>query len=140
MLLTRHILLPNVTSIIRLNFYFAYLDNILIFNTSWKEHLQHLEIVFNHLKLAKLKIELSKCQFYKQHLNYLGNLISLTRHSATTRKSLNNKKLKELNSVDELCHFLGFTSYYRRCVPLFADITKPLNKLLIKDTKFQWSA
>ena len=42
--------------------------------------------------------------------------------------------------MDELHHFLGLTSYYRKFVPLFADITKALNKLLLKTTKFQWSA
>ena len=42
--------------------------------------------------------------------------------------------------MDELCHFLHLTGYYRRCVPLFADITKPLNRILAKSTKFQCSA
>ena len=39
--------------------------------------------------------------------------------------------LREPNNMDELCHFPGLTSYYRRFIPLFADITKPLNKLLL---------
>ena len=38
--------------------------------------------------------------------------------------------------MDELYHFLGLTGYYRTFVPLFAGITKPINKLLKKDTKF----
>ena len=42
--------------------------------------------------------------------------------------------------MDELCHFLGSIGYYRRFIPLFGDTTKPLNKLLREDTKFQWSA
>ena len=40
----------------------------------------------------------------------------------------------------EFHHFLGLTSYYRSFIPLFNDIPKPLNKLLKKGTKFQWSA
>ena len=38
--------------------------------------------------------------------------------------------LKEPNSMDELCHFLGLTGYYRRFIPLFTDIAKTLNKLI----------
>ena len=47
----------------RLNFCSTYLDNILIYNTSWKEPLQHWEIIFNYLKAAKLKIKLNKYNF-----------------------------------------------------------------------------
>ena len=36
-----------------LNFCFTYLDNILVYRTSWEEHLLHLEIIFNHLKFAE---------------------------------------------------------------------------------------
>ena len=58
---------------------------------------------------------------------------------AITRKSISHKKLKEPSNIDELCHFIGLIGYYRKFSPLFADVTKPLNKLLKKDTKFHWS-
>ena len=40
--------------------------------------------------------------------------------------------------MNELFHLLGFTGYYRKFIPLFANINKQLNRLLRKDTKFQW--
>ena len=40
--------------------------------------------------------------------------------------------------MDKFCHFLRLTGYYRLFIPLFAYITKPLNKLLRKDTGFHW--
>ena len=43
------------------------------------------------------------------------------------------------NNINDLCHFLSLVAYFRKFVPLFVDITKPLNELLKKDTKFQWS-
>ena len=45
--------------------------------------------------------------------------------------------LAKPKNVDELCHFLRLTGYWR-LVHLFADIMKLPNKLLRKDTKFQW--
>ena len=59
-----------------LDFCFGYLDDILIYSTSWKEHLQNLETVLNNLQVANLKIKVSKCHFFKQHLHHLGHLIS----------------------------------------------------------------
>ena len=59
-----------------LNFCFAYLHDILVSSMSWKEHLQHLEMVFWCLKETNLKIKLRKCQFFKKHLHHLGILIS----------------------------------------------------------------
>ena len=49
------------------------------------------------------------------------------------------EKLKEPSKIEELHHALGLTGYYRKFVLLFVDIAKSLNKLLKKDTKFQWS-
>ena len=46
--------------------------------------------------------------------------------------------LKEHSNIDELHHFLGLTGYYNMFIPLFANITKPLNRQLKKDIKFQW--
>ena len=59
-----------------LDFCFAYLDDILVYSMSWKEHLLHLEMVFKHLKEANLKIKLSKFQFFRENLHCLGHLIS----------------------------------------------------------------
>ena len=46
--------------------------------------------------------------------------------------------LQEPSNVNKLHHFLRLRDYYRKFVPLFADITKPLNQLLSKNTKFHW--
>ena len=121
-----------------LDFCFAYLDDILVYTASWKEHLEHLEMDFKHIKEANLKIKISKCQFFqKRHLHYLGHLISKQGIQPLLEKVTAIEKLKEPSNIDELCHFLDLTGYYRKLIPLFTTITKPLNKLLKKDTNFQ---
>ena len=57
-------------------FAFTYLDNILVFLETCIDHLHHLNEVFEKIQKASLKIKLSKCQFFKTHLHYLGHRIS----------------------------------------------------------------
>ena len=58
------------------NFAMAYLDNIIIFSKNEEEHLKHIEIIFQKLKEAGLKLKESKCDFFKKEICYLGHLIS----------------------------------------------------------------
>ena len=57
-------------------FTMGYLDNIIIYSRSEKEHLEHLEEIFSRLKAAGLKLMLEKCCFFKEHIQYLRHLIS----------------------------------------------------------------
>ena len=57
------------------NFAMGYLDDIIIYSRSEKEHLEHLEEIFTKLTAAGLKLKLEKCCFFKKHIQYLGHLI-----------------------------------------------------------------
>ena len=41
-----------------------------------EEHLKHLGIVFDRLRIANLKFKRKKCDFFKRQLHYVGHLIS----------------------------------------------------------------
>ena len=58
------------------DFAMAYLDDIIIFSRTLEEHLKHIEIIFQKLKAAGLKLKESKCDFFKSEIHYLGHLIS----------------------------------------------------------------
>ena len=47
-----------------LKFTMTYLDDIIIFSQDELQHLEHLEIVFSHLREAGLKMKHSKCDFF----------------------------------------------------------------------------
>ena len=58
------------------DFAMAYLDDIIIFSRTPEEHLKHIEIIFQKLKAAGLKLKESKCDFFQSEIHYLGHLIS----------------------------------------------------------------
>ena len=123
-----------------LKFAMMYLDDIIIFSQDELQHLEHLEIVFSHLLEAGLKIKRSKCDFFKSEIHYLGHLISPEGISPLPNKLDSRRHMPVPNSAKEIKQFLGLTGYYRKFVPRFADISRPLTTLTKKDAKFEWTS
>ena len=123
-----------------LKFAMTYLDDIIIFSQNELQHLEHLEIVFSHLWEAGLKMKHSKCDFFKSEIHYLGHLISPEGISLLPNKLDSIRHMPVPNSAKEIKQFLGLTGYYRKFVPRFADISRPLTTLTKKDSKFEWTS
>ena len=123
-----------------LKFTMTYLDDIIIFSQDELQHLERLEIVFSHLREAGLKMKCSKCDFFKSEIHYLGHLISPEGISPLPNKLDSIRHMPVPNSVKEIKQFLGLTGYYRKFVPRFADISRPLTTLMKKDAKFEWTS
>ena len=116
------------------HFAIAYLDDIIIFSRTEEEHLQHLEIIFQRLHEAGLKLKWSKCSFIKLHIEYLGHLILENR----VDKLFAIKEVHASRSPKEIKQFLRLVGYYRKFIPQFSDVAKPLMRLTRHDTLFQW--
>ncbi len=50
----------------------VYLDDILVYSHSWDDHVQHVQLALDRLKKHKLYVNLSKCTFGIQELDFLG--------------------------------------------------------------------
>ena len=122
-----------------LDFATGYLDDIIIFSRSEEEHLEHLEKVFLALKAAGLKLKRSKCDFFKSNLSYLGHMISEEGISPMPEKLESIRKMPAPRNAKEIKQFLGLAGYYRKFVPRFSDLSRPLTKLTRKDTPFIWA-
>ena len=120
-------------------FAMAYLDDIIIFSKSEEEHLEHLRIIFQRLKAAGLKLKSSKCDFMKRQIHYLGHLISEEGIQPLPEKLESITNMPAPKNVREIKQFLGLAGYYRKFVPRFSDLSRPLTKLTRKDELFIWT-
>ena len=121
------------------SFTMAYLDDIIIFSKDEEEHLEHLRIIFQHLKEAGLKLKRSKCDFIKRHIQYLGHLISQDRIQPLLEKLESIRDMPAPRNPKEIKQFLGLAGYYCKFVPRFLDLSRPLTWLTHKDVLFEWT-
>ena len=100
--------LPNV---------FCYLDDILVYNKSEQEHLQTIKILLERLSNAGLSISLSKCEFGKDNLEYLGYQINSQGIAPIKKKITALENFPPPTKQKECLAFLGALNYYRASLP-----------------------
>ena len=113
-------------------FVLVFFDDILVYSTTWEDHLHHLQLVFELLSQHQLFLKLSKCDIGASQVEYLGHIISA--HGV----AMDSKKVSCIldwaipRTLKELRRFLGLTGYYRRFIKGYGVIAKPLTELLKK--------
>jgi hypothetical protein len=121
-------------------FVVVFIDDILVFSKSKKEHEGHLGIVLQQLHDHQLYAKYSKCKFYLGEVPFLGHVISSEGISVDPSKVRDVLDWKLPRTVHQVCSFLGLASYYRRFILNFSKIVKPIIDLLKKEKKFVWNA
>ncbi|GJX20245.1 putative ribonuclease H-like domain-containing protein, partial [Tanacetum coccineum] len=89
-------------------FVIVFIDDILIYSKTRKEHVEHLRLVLELLKREKLYAKFSKCEFWLREVQFLGHVIN------------------------------GLAGYYRRFIENFSKIAKSLTILTQKCKTFDW--
>ena len=73
---TFHRLMENCLGDLNLRWCVVYLDDIIVYGKSTEEILERLGAVFEKLRKAGLKLKLSKCEFFKEQIQFLGHIVS----------------------------------------------------------------
>ena len=117
-----------------------YVDDIGIAAHTPEELITNLELVFQQLDKAGLKLSMGKCEFGQKQIEYLGKTISSTGNAPIEKRVTDYlSKLKPPNSVKLLQRYLGFVNFYRSYIPRLADKTCCLQELIKKDVLFKLS-
>lgn len=109
-----------------------YFDDVIIATDTWQEHIDTLRQVFERINQAHLTIKPSKCEIGERSISFLGHRIGETTVEPllkTLDKILAAKRPTTKKAVQS---FLGLTGYYRKFIPNYAELTKPLTDLTRK--------
>lgn len=95
-------------------FCIIYFDDILIFNASLSDHLEHLRLILSSLCAHKLYLNLDKCSFASHNINFLGYVISGEGIHTDPSKISDIKSWPTPSSIIEVHSFVGLANYYKR--------------------------
>jgi hypothetical protein len=122
------------------NFVIVYLDEILIFNKTYEEHLRHVKMVLRRLQQEKLLVNLKKCSFMKTKLVYLGFIIFTNELKMDLEKVREIRDFPSPRSVFDVRSFHGLASFYRKFIRNFNSICAPILDTIRKEHKsFNWT-
>ena len=113
-----------------LKYCIIYLDDIIIFSKTPEEHISRLRKVFQKLDEAGLHLKPSKCEFFKDRLEYLGHILSSKGIETNSKKIAAILNWPQPRNITQIRSFLGFCNCYRKFIKGYAQVAKPLYQLL----------
>lgn len=117
----------------------AYLDDIVCPGKTFEEAFENLEKILKSLEENKLTLNPRKCHFFKTCITYLGFEISEKGVKPGETKITAVKNFPQPKTSHNVRQFLGLTGFFRRFIAKYAQLTKPLTKLLKKEAPWEWS-
>nr|GEX15869.1 putative reverse transcriptase domain-containing protein [Tanacetum cinerariifolium] len=119
-------------------FVIVFIDNILIYSKSKREHEEHLKLILELLKKEQLYAKFSKCEFWIPKVQFLGHVIDSQGIYVDPAKIESIKDWASPKTATEIRRFLGLVGYYRRFIEGFSKIAKSMTKVTQKKVKFDW--
>lgn len=120
-------------------FYIAYIDDVLIYSNSKKEHQTYVRKVFAVIQKAGLEVDIDKCEFYVTQISYLGLIFSIKGIRIDPKKVEDIQNWETPMCIKDVQVFIGFANFYRRFIRAFSNIVRPIIAIVKKNTTFHWT-
>ena len=119
----------------------AYIDDILIYSNSKKEHQEHVRRVLTALQKAGLQADIDKCKFHTNEVNYLGLIITFDGIRMNPHKVSAVQQEETSTCVRDVQSFIGFANFYGHFIHGFSSIVALMIATVKKDWKtFKWTS
>ena len=97
----------------------VYLDDLIVFEKDYDQHLSRLEEVLKRLKDTNLRLSLKKCHFLKSQVQYFGHTITQSEIKPDPSKVRAITAYPTSTNVKTIRSFLGLAAFYRRFIKKF---------------------
>lgn len=117
---------------------YIFMDDIVVYAETLKEHDEKMHKLMGRLKEANLVLAPEKCQFLRREVAYLGHIISENGVKPCPKKIEAVKNFPVPRCKKDVKSFLGLVGYYRRFIKNMARIAKPLTVVTKEHRTFFW--
>ena len=116
----------------------TYMDDLIVNSMNHETGIENLRIVLDRASEFRLNLNWSKCRFLQTKIEYLGHVSEGGSMSPSEKKIRAVSNFKTPTCVKEIQSFLGLSGYFRKYIPGFSVIARPLSNLLRNDAKFKF--
>lgn len=115
-----------------------YVDDYLIINETFEDHIQSIDQVLTKLRMAGFTIKLEKSHFIKPQVDFLGYVITPEGIRMNDEKVEAIRAIPPPKNIRQLRRFLGICQYQSKFLVNYARETAPLRELLKKNHRWKW--
>ena len=107
----------------------VYLDDLLLYSSTFEDHLDRLQKVFNRLREVGIKLNPDKCLLSQGQVHFLGHVLTRDGLQVDPAKVEAVRNVPTPKTVTDVRAFLGLAGFYRKFVKGFSEIARPLHSL-----------
>ncbi|GAB1860148.1 RNA-directed DNA polymerase [Camponotus japonicus] len=126
--------------LIREKIVLAYMDDLIVPSDDIESGIKNLKKVLATASEAGLIINWKKCYFMQTIVEFLGHVISNGCVRPSDRKTEAVRRFPNLTNAKQVQSFLRLSGYFRKFIPGYSTIARPLTNLLRANTKFYFGA
>ena len=128
-------LMQNTLGELNLMYCIIYLDDVIVFGRTEKEHLEQLRVVFKRFREFNLKLKPSKCSFFQSEIMYLAHHVSRRGILPSQENVWAVQEFLMPKTYMQVRAFCRLAGHYKRFIKGFANIAHPLYDVLGKEVK-----
>lgn len=116
-----------------------YIDDLIIYSKSKKQHLADVNEVLSRLEACGLRVKPSKCNFMRETVSFLGFIITAAGVHMDPARTATINNFERPRDCKGIQRFIGMVQFVHRFIPGLAEIAAPLTALMATGTKFTWN-
>ena len=106
-----------------------YMDDVVIFSSSWEEHINHVGRVLESIRAAGLTVNPKKCSWGGRAVEFLGHFVGRGKMTVPAHRTTALRTYTKPKTRKGLRAFLGSVGFYRRYLPKLAHWTAVLTPM-----------